>query len=118
MKYSVTTLFLAALSSVAVPGVLADEHYECSCSTWDGFAWVYNWQLTFNACVNNYSGEANYNHGLGRCKWFSHKRVQGGDWNKVCQQQASEGYYPVVNNAIDTTQEIVQNKKGHGFCKK
>ncbi|KAK1656780.1 hypothetical protein BDP55DRAFT_739151 [Colletotrichum godetiae] len=118
MKFTASTIIVAALGAFFAPGVAADPHYECSCSTWNGRGWTYDWQLTFNACKNNYEGEANYNHGQGRCKWFSHKRVDGDDWNHVCEAQARDGYYPVANDVIDSTQTKITGKSGHGFCKR
>lgn len=57
MKFSASTILFAALGAFFAPGVAADPHYECSCSTWNGRGWTYDWQLTFNACKNNYEGE-------------------------------------------------------------
>lgn len=57
MKFSASTILFAAIGAFFAPGVAADPHYECSCSTWNGRGWTYDWQLTFNACKNNYEGE-------------------------------------------------------------
>ncbi|KAF4976152.1 hypothetical protein FZEAL_7171 [Fusarium zealandicum] len=117
MKYSITTLFLATLGSVSLPGVMAKPRRECSCSFWNGSYWEYDWQLTANTCLNNYNSEANYNNGLGRCKWLGGKRVEGAEWNANCEKQATNGYFPMTNNAIDTTRPKIEGRTGKGFCK-
>ncbi|KAK0103730.1 hypothetical protein ONS95_005736 [Cadophora gregata] len=117
MKPSSILYHWAVISFATIPGVTAAKHKECSCDVWDGYNWVYDWELTFNTCVNNYSGEANYNHGLGRCKWYSGLRVEGDVWTQSCSAQASQGYYHVTNDALDYQRGKIIGKQGHGFCK-
>ncbi|KAF5026923.1 hypothetical protein F66182_953 [Fusarium sp. NRRL 66182] len=118
MKYSTATAVLAALSPLVFPGVAADRKRECSCESLTNGRWGYDWQLTFNACSNSYSGEANYNHGLGRCKWFGGKRVDSKNWNADCEVAARNGYYPITDNAIDTTEPKITGRSGRGSCKR
>ncbi|KAK0103729.1 hypothetical protein ONS95_005735 [Cadophora gregata] len=97
--------------------VEARFHTQCSCDSGVNNSLTFDWQLTFNACVNNYSGEASYNPAEGRCHWFKGHHVQGDDWNAVCIQQAIDGYYPVTNGLVDTTRPKITGRTGHGYCK-
>ncbi|EXK23207.1 hypothetical protein FOMG_20013 [Fusarium oxysporum f. sp. melonis 26406] len=46
--------------------VMASDHKQCDCQVNNGKGWEYDWQLTFNACVDNYSRTAEYDTGAGR----------------------------------------------------
>ncbi|EUC37857.1 hypothetical protein COCCADRAFT_32958 [Bipolaris zeicola 26-R-13] len=56
----------------------------------------YDWQLTAQACNNNYaSSVAKYSIGRGRCIAYTSDGLNGADWWENCKKQAQNGWYDV-----------------------
>ncbi|EXA28586.1 hypothetical protein FOVG_19817 [Fusarium oxysporum f. sp. pisi HDV247] len=101
--------------------VLASNHKQCDCKINNGDVkneddWKYDWQLTFNVCTDNYPKTAEYDNGSGRCIAMPHVRLDGDRYFKNCQKLAKDGWYPVVDGAIDTTQPKITAKHGGSGC--
>ncbi|KIN00721.1 hypothetical protein OIDMADRAFT_55288 [Oidiodendron maius Zn] len=113
---------LAAFGLLPFSDVLADSQSwaQCSCSVWTpSGGWGYDWQLTYNACINNYDGAiAKYDHTLGRCTGTAGNTIDGARWFGDCQIQASDGYFPVTYGFIDMTQPVMTEEADNvrGYC--
>ncbi|EXK76241.1 hypothetical protein FOQG_19011 [Fusarium oxysporum f. sp. raphani 54005] len=106
---------LIALMPFLLP-VMARMHKQCICNVYDGKSWKGDWQLTFNACTNNYPKTTEYDGGAARCIAMPHVRLDGDRWHDNCKDLAKGGYYPVVNGAIDTTKPRIFAKDGGSTC--
>ncbi|KAF5962951.1 hypothetical protein FBULB1_13694 [Fusarium bulbicola] len=96
--------------------VMASDHKQCDCQINNGNGWQGDWQLTFNACFNNYQATAEYDYGAKRCIANPRTRLDGDRFYNNCRTLAQEGWYPVVNNAIDTTQPKIYAQQGGSGC--
>ncbi|KAF5640425.1 hypothetical protein F52700_3575 [Fusarium sp. NRRL 52700] len=96
--------------------VMASDHKQCDCQINNGNGWEIDWQLTFNACVDNYAETAEYDNGAGRCIANPGTRLDGDRWYRNCKNLAQKGWYPVINGAVDTTQPKIYAKQGGSGC--
>ncbi|KAJ4317093.1 hypothetical protein N0V84_007546 [Fusarium piperis] len=96
--------------------VIASPHRQCDCQINNGNGWKYDWQLTFNVCVDSYSETAEYDHGAGRCISLPTVSLDGDRFYKNCKNLAEKGWYPVVDGAIDTSKPLIKAKQGGSGC--
>jgi hypothetical protein len=49
------TAIIATVGFLLFSGVNADLHTQCNCGWWSQNQRTYDWQLTYNTCVNNFA---------------------------------------------------------------